>query len=348
MAGIERLADVDAIRVETSVAGAEIVAALTTHGSWRELHPTDQVIMWLDPVDLVPLRVEVTPAESRERDLWAGRRGYVDEPGVPILIIDIDRTSGVSDWSASPARDAVGGGFERGATSLTGLVIDGYAPYRSGVWTTHDDREIEVASWSDGRSWIVVEAADDWERPSLFGVSSAPVVPFDLGDGSVGYLASDGATVAIHGSDVEIAISGTAPVDRLIDVARTIGVVGIAVPDVWPQAGAVAPADLPARALVPDTEGWRAMAVIDGDTVTITLTGASARAVTITERPGTRLSVPTGPDVAEISLRGGTGRVDFVAGRLEWLESGSTVVSITGTTVSVDELVEIAESMERR
>jgi hypothetical protein len=90
------------------------------------------------------------------------------------------------------------------------------------------------------------------------------------------------------------------------------------------------------------------MAVIDGDTVTITLTGASARAVTITERPGTRLSVPTGPDVAEISLRGGTGRVDFVAGRLEWLESGSTVVSITGTTVSVDELVEIAESMERR
>jgi hypothetical protein len=80
----------EVVQVETTVSGSDLLTAITDHGAWRGLHPTDRTLIWLDRQTLVPLRIEVFAARSAERQLWAGRHGYLDERTEPLLIVEID------------------------------------------------------------------------------------------------------------------------------------------------------------------------------------------------------------------------------------------------------------------
>jgi hypothetical protein len=336
------------IQIETTVAGSDLVRTITENGAWRELHPTDRVLMWLDETTLVPLRLEVFAANSPERDLWELRRGYRDTGDEPLFIIElapVDRQPAIDP--EIPA-DAASAGFVDGPVELLEPELGAdFEPHRSGRWLLPDGAEVKVESWSDGRAWLRVEMTEGWEEPSLFGIAGPFAERVDLGGGSVGYLSPDGSSVAVHAEDVDVLVTGSLQVERLIDAAASLPVAGMEVPSDWEQAAVVEAASLPEDVLVPDAEGWSVLGVSDDqDVVTLLLTGAGRRAVIVTQRPGDRLDPPDGPDFYAVELGGVTARFDASAQVLEWVEDG-VMIGMQSETVGLADLLSLAESMRR-
>lgn len=348
--GVTELADRPAIQTIGTVAAVELISSITARGTWRDLHPTDPVVMWLDTETLVPLRIEVFAADSSERELWQLRRGYQDVPAAdqPIFIVELtDLSIGAHGVEAALPDDAPSRGFVDTEVSLPEPDLpEGFRTHRRGHWPLADGGLVAVASWSDGRSWVKVEVTRDWEGLSLFGLSSPFVEPVDLGSESVGFLSPGGSTLAIHGHGVDVAITGSVPRELLIEVAASLGIDGREVPSTWLQASVVGLEDLPPETLVPDAEGWSILGRVENGQ-TILLTGSGTRSVVVTQQAGVRLDPPTGPDFYEVELRGHTGRYDANASTLEWVE-GDRIIRLTSDTVGLAVLVELATSMDPR
>ena len=349
--GTTELDGMPSIQVRSTVAAVELIGAMTDRGSWRELHPTDAVLMWLDETTLVPRRIEVFPVDSPERELWQLRRGYEDAPGeeTPILIIELTNiVVGEGTFDLTLPDDAPSRGFVDGEESIAEPRLPtGFDPHRSGHWLLSDGDRVDTASWSDGRSWVMVEATRGWDEPRLFGLSLQFVDPVDLGDGSVGYLAPAGDAVAIHGEDGDILVTGSVPTALLVEAAASLGVQGLEVPTTWLEAATATVEDLPEGTLVPEVTGWSLLARIDGRETTLLLSGGGTRSVIVTQMPGTRLDPPTGPDFSEVGVRGLDARHDLTSSTLEWVEDGF-VVRMKSSTVSVEELLDLAAALEPR
>ncbi|HEX6301783.1 MAG TPA: hypothetical protein VF148_15090 [Acidimicrobiia bacterium] len=354
--GVEVLGTTDldgtpTIQVRSTVAAVELIGAITDHGAWRELHPTDRVLMWLDEETLVPLRVEVFATGSPERELWQLRHDYDDEPGddAPIFIIELTNLvpePGQVEGDApgdAPSRGFVDGDVDIPQPNLPA----GFEPHRSGFWLLPDGGRVEVASWNDGRSWLMVELVTQWEEPRLFGLSLPFVEPIDLDEGSVGYLSPTGDALAVHGETSEVLISGSVPTETLVEAAASVGVRGLAVPSSWQEASTVDIAKLPDGTMVPDVEGWSVLGRVDEERTTILLTGSGARSVIVSQSPGNRLDPPTGPDYSGVEVRGADGRYNASEATLEWVEVGQ-VIRMRSETVGLAELVEIAGTLETR
>ena len=335
------------IQIETTVAGSDLVRALTDRGAWREFHPTDRVLMWLDEETLVPVRTEVFATRSPERDLWELRRGYRDDSEDPILIVEVDLSEAAAKVSPDLPRDAVDAGFVDGPVEIPEPDLEaGFTAYRSGRWLLPDGAEVQLASWSDGRSWLRVEATQGWNEPRLFGMAGPFSEPVELGGGSVGYLSPDGSSIAVHGEGVDVLLTGTLPTERLIEAAASLPVHGLEIPRDWDQAAVVPASELPGEILVPQAEGWSVLGFEDDDGVTLLLTGAGRKAVQVTQRPGDRLDPPDGPDFFAVELEGITARFDASARLLEWVEDG-VVVTMQSETVGLADLIALAASMRR-
>lgn len=349
--GITELGGRPSIQTTSTVAAVELISSITARGAWRDLHPTDPVVMWLDEETLVPLRIEVFAADSFERDLWQLRRGYQDEPAAdqPIFIVELANLStGPHRVQATVPVDAPSRGFVDGEVDLTEPDIpEGFEPHRRGHWTLTDGGLVEVASWSDGRSWLKVEATRDWGGLSLFGLSSPFVEPVSLGSGSLGYLSPGGNTLAIHGEEVDVAVTGSVPRELLIDIASSLGIHGRAVPPTWLQASIIGLDDLPPGTLVPEAEGWSVLGRVENGQTTILLTAGGARNVVVTQQTSERLAPPTGPDFYEVEVRGASGRYDANASTLEWIEDDQRI-RLTSDTVEMAVLVELASTMDPR
>lgn len=351
VAGVTELARRASIQVRSTVAAIDLIRAITDRGAWRELHPTDPVVMWLDEETLVPLRIEVFAADSPERDLWQLRRGYEDQLGgdEPIFVIELANlvTEPVDIETDLPNRP-LSQSFVDGPVDLPQPDLPGgFEPHRSGHRPLPDGGRVDVASWSDGRAWLMVESTDDWSEPRLFGLTHPFVESIDLGEGSVGYLSPTGDSVAIHGEHRDVIVSGSVSRDTLVRAAATAGVTGRAVPAGWLEADIVDPTALPAATLLPDVDGWSLLARVDDDATTLLLTGGGSRTVLITQEPGSNLDPPRGPDFSEVSVRGVAGRHDASTATLEWIEDGQ-VVRMRSDTVGLEELVDIANRMETR
>ena len=349
--GTTEIQGVPAIQVRSTVAAVELIGAITDHGSWREIHPTDQVLMWLDEATMVPLRIEVFATNSPERELWQLRHGYDDDPGdqTPLFIIELSELASEPDLiDIDLPANTPSGGFVDGPVDIAHPALpNGFTPHRSGSWHLADGGRVEVASWSDGRSWLMIEVARTWDEPRLFGLARAFVDPVRLGADSLGYLSPDGDALAIHGETSDVLVTGSVPTEVLVDVAASLGVRGLAVPSTWEEASTVQVDDLPPGTLVPDSEGWSVLGRIDGDTTTVLLTGGGARSVVVTQVPGSRLDPPIGPDYSEIDVRGAGGRYNASEATLEWVEDGQ-VVRMRSDTVGLSELIDLASTMERR
>jgi len=74
-------------------------------------------------------------------------------------------------------------------------------------------------------------------------------------------------------------------------------------------------------------------------------TGPGTRALLLTESPGDRLTPPLDLSVTAVEVRGQTGRWSSARGELEWSEAG-LVLSLRSTTLSLNELLAVARSME--
>jgi hypothetical protein len=122
------------------------------------------------------------------------------------------------------------------------------------------------------------------------------------------------------------------------------------VPDGWPEAATVrlaeASDDHPGLLTSSDHDGFAAPAVLVGEgSVTQLYAGPGDRSFVLVQRPGTQLSPSPDPDVVGTRVRDQPGRDSFARGELEWVEAGS-VVSLRSTTLSLGELLAIAEALE--
>lgn len=339
-----------AIQVRSTVATVDLIGALVDQGAWRDFHPTDPVLMWLDEATLVPLRLEVFPADTAERELWQLRRGYDDaDADHPILIVELSElVTEPPEIDIEVPEDAVSTGFVDGPVSVPQPELpQGFTPYRSGQHPIGEGRFAEVATWSDGRSWLMVEATDGWDEPHLFGMSLPFVSRVELGDSSIGYLAPSGDRLAVHGTDGEVVLSGSLPVEMLIDVASSLGVRGLPVPDTWLEASTVDLTGLPPGTLVPEVEGWSSSARVEEGETSILLSSGGSRSILISQREGTALGPPIGPDVYQVEIRGIQGRFDAATGTLTWVEDGQ-IVELRSDTVGRAVLVRVAETLRPR
>ena len=344
------LGGMEAIEVETTVAASSaILEALLGVGNFRELLPTDRVLLWLDEMHLVPLRIEVWPTNDENRQLWAVRRGYVDSGLEPISIFEYTSLSinQPEPFAAPQVRANVrSGGFVDDRVELDVEVPDGFVEHRSGFWALPNGARVDVASWSDGSAWITVEQSGGWDRPRLFGIADPYVRVIDLGEGGTAYVNAAGTRVALHTETLEIVVAGSAATDVLLDVARSVPDVGLAVPSHWDQAFNVELQQLEAGTLVLDPAGWSQPAArVDGDQVSVLFVGAGQRAALISQEPGTALEPPSGPDVVAVTVRGSAGRLRLSIGVLEWVEDGR-VVLLQSDTLSLEAPQAIAEMLE--
>lgn len=337
------------ILVETTVAGADLIEAITDRGAWRELHPTDRVVMWLDEETLVPARVEVFAADSLERDLWQIRRGYADDGEEPIFILALSAvTTEPPEVRFQVPDDARSSGFTDGPTELPEPTLDdGFVRHRTGHWLLPEGGRVEVASWSDGRSWVIVEVTEAWTSSQLFGMSTPFAARVDLGSGSVGYLDPSGGAIAIHADSLDVVVSGSATEETLRDVAASLELTGRPVPDDWAEASVVEADQMPAGTLVPEVEGWSVLGRAVGDRTEILMTGSGSRRVVITSEPGERLDPPIGSDVVAVDVRSSVGRLDAATATLEWVEDGH-VIRMRSETVGRGELLDLAAAMVAR
>jgi len=85
---------------------------------------------------------------------------------------------------------------------------------------------------------------------------------------------------------------------------------------------------------------------LDGTVVSLAFAGPGTRAFLLVEAPGIRLDPPLDSDVQGVRVRGFDGRYTAGRGELEWVERGR-IVSLRSGTLSLGELLTIAQSLER-
>ena len=348
----------EAVGVAVTAAQVDpLLSGLFSAGNWREVHPTDRAELWLDRESYVPLELTVIAAAAPERTLWALRRGYPDEAGVPVLEIRWSEVTEGAGVPVDPPPIPEGAEVRRAGFTDAGLADPGPAPHlpagfsahRSGVVAVLKGPRTEVRTWSDGRAWVKVATTREWRGGRLFGDPGPVVRRAVLGDGFA-YIGEGGRRISIHGADVDVAVTGSLDPEMLLEVAGSLGVTGVPIPSSWEEAPtgglAVAAAELPGLVAPTALEGFPAPAVRAADgVVTIAYTGAGARGFLLVEAPGTELSPPLEPDVRTVPLRGTEARWSPERGVLEWTEGG-LVVSLQSATLGLDELVAVTSTLE--
>ncbi|MGH8914819.1 MAG: anti-sigma factor family protein [Acidimicrobiia bacterium] len=346
-----------AVGVEVSVAQAgALLDGLTAIGNWRQFHPTDRVELWLDQTVLVPLALYVFPADTDDRELWAIRKGYDDSPGTPILeVIWSDVTVNGNDPIRLPSppahADTSSFGFHDGPVEMSLVTADiplGMSLHRTGTIETGAGPPVSVASWSDGRAWFKIRWTANWESNRLFGDLGPLVRRSQVGPG-VGYLDEQGDRVGLHANGLDAIVLGSLPTPALVEVAGSLDIVGEPVPGTWVES-ATSTVEVAAETLegllVPESLhgfGTPTIRVEDG-VVTMAYAGAGNRGFLLTEAVDDRLSPPMEAKVRAVTVRGIEGRYIPERGLLEWVE-GEITVSLTSTTLTLDELLTIARML---
>ncbi|MGH9026458.1 MAG: zf-HC2 domain-containing protein, partial [Acidimicrobiia bacterium] len=242
----------DAQLVEVSAGQAEpLLAVLRQAGNWRDIHPTDQVQIWLDDETLVPLEIALYPSPDTTRADWAARLGYDDDPDVPILElrltdVAIDGEPTADAFPAPPPGAVIQNqGFRDLPAPETGIrrppgLPAGMRSARAGVIETAGGSAVAVRSWSDGRAWVTVHVTRNWTGQRLFGDLGDPVRAVTLVGGGTAYVDAGGTKVGVHGSNVEGAadavVAGSLAEAALVAIAAGLGIHGQPAPAEWPEA----------------------------------------------------------------------------------------------------------------
>lgn len=338
----------EVIGMEVTAAQARpLLESLFGPGNWREIHNSDRVSLWLDTENYTPLALAITAGQTSDRAVWGARRGYIDPSETPYLELSYGRITYTGAPEVSVA--AVSGDIEVDAGFRP--VDLGTEPGSPGMPLVISGRvegpvPVEVWAWSDGRAWVRLDRTTDWNGQGLFGNFGGIVEVIDLGEGTA-YRAGDGSAVFVHGDGVDVVAHGSVDYEILYEVAASTGIDGLAVPADWPENSVSGAASR--DALLPgELPGFGSPIVrIVGDAVVIDLIGSASRAARVTQQPGTFLRPPLDPDARTIRVRGVDARFSPALGLLEWIEDGAAF-SVGGEFLVLDELLEIAQSLERR
>lgn len=330
----------DALGVRVTAAQVDaLLGALRAVAVGRDVHPTDDVELWLDREHLVPLAVVVRVAAGPDRARWSAARGIAAGAGDVVVEVRFEsvRVNDASAVDGLAPPEAGAGSFVEGDVDAPApaWLPAGMRPWRAG--TVGD---VAVQTWTDGRAWLKVRSTTTWRGGHLFGGLDRAVRRVELGAG-VAYVGDGGATVALHAAGTDLVVLGSiAPAD-LRRVAASLDVVGERVPATWDEAAVVGRAEL----VLPRATGFVAPAVrVDGETTTMTFAGAGERVVVLATRPGTSLRPPTDPDAVGVLARGTTARWSPASGDLEWVEAGRAW-SLRSRTVGLGEMVALADAL---
>jgi hypothetical protein len=372
----------------TAAQAAPLLAGLAPGGAGnlRAVHPSDRVELWLDEAALVPLAVTVTAASGEERRAWAAAHGYRDRPGEVVLDLALSRVAvnrplAAGAFPPPPAGARVeDAGFADRALTATATPVPAWLPagfraYRTGVTggapgapaagagvgpamggrprseRPRSGPTVAVRTWTDGRAWVKVRATRNWPGGRLFGDLGQLVRPAGLGAG-LAYWSEDGSRVAVHGSGVDLLVTGSVGGADLARVAASLPVAGRPVPAGWAEAATStlpeAVAADPGLRVPRDLRGFAPPAVrVDGRTVTLAYAGPGSRGFLLIQTPGDRLAPPLDDDPLGVRVRGGDGRWSPGRGELEWVER-HRVLTLRSGTLPLEELLTIAASLEPR
>ena len=351
-----------AVGVEVTAAQvAPLLEGLISVGNWREVHPTDRVELWLDQDALVPLAFSVFPTDTPDRRLWAIRRGYSDQPDVAVLEVtwtEVVLGGAMSTEFPTPPdqMQAASAGFRDGSPTNLEILTperlpEGMTIHRTGTITTGSGPSVSVASWSDGRAWFKIRWTSNWQATRLFGELGTLVREVSVGSG-VAYSNERGDRIGVHGNDIDLVLLGSLPTEILLEIAGSLGVTGRLVPNTWAEAATSTLSDAHAAVaglLLPvELEGFGSPAIrVEPGIAIFAYAGPGNRAFLLTEAVDERLSPPLEANVRGVIVRGTDGRYSPDRGLLEWVE-GNLAISLTSTTMSLDELVAIGESLREQ
>jgi hypothetical protein len=353
--------------VQTTVAQVEeLLAALRTGGSWRPLHPSDVVTLWLDAETAVPRRVEVQPSTDADRATWSARH----TPGEPaegaLFVVELTQLQINGRGGAVPAplcpldqqcdesRDL---GFVDRTVGESELPVpawlpEGMAEYRSGERRSPGAAAtVVMRTWTSGRSWVKVAGTKDWDGDQLFGSIGPLVRPLSTPAGVV-YASEDASSIAVHGEGIDLVVTGSVGEADLLRIAASLEVDGLDVPEWWAEAGSTTVDELELGdepALVPrtdaDLDGASVSLSARGGRIDVAVTGPGARGARLVETPSSVLAPSEDPDARVVTVRGVEGRYSPTLGELAWVERQRLIV-LSSSTLTVGEMVDVAASLE--
>jgi hypothetical protein len=334
-----------AVVVDTTVARLrQLIDGLQTAGALRAVHVTDLVRLELDPDSFTIRRLAVLAGDTAARSLWAAENGYSDAPGTTVLELTVTPGSLPDAVVPAPPDDAevTDAGF-RDTPDLPGPVPrslpEGFSAHRAGV---HDGpgARIVVRSWSNGRAWIRIESTSEWSGEVLFG-NLGPLVRAVPVGGGTGFTDPEGSTLALRTGTVDLAITGSVPLETLVDVAASLPLTGQQLPDGWPQGELLT--TLPSGALRPPGP---VTARYEGSDLVVAVPGPGATSAVLTQRPGESLGLPVKGDLVEAEVRGTTGRYAPRLGTLTWVEGG-WIRELRSDGLDLAALTQVAAELER-
>ena len=330
------------VTIDTSVARMhELVDGLTAAGALRAVHATDRVHVELDAEQYTLRRLVVRAGASDARSLWAATNGYPDEPGSVLLDLELTpATLPDASFPPVPATEGIDAGFDDRAAPpgpAPAWLPEGFTAHRSGA-QPGTAPHVGARSWSNGRAWVRLETAEGWDERVLFGDLGPLVRQLPVGDGA-GYADPAGSRLALHTEDLDLVLTGSVPLETLVEIAASLPLEGRALPEGWPQAEVLT--DLPDGALRPRGP---LLARYDGADLVVSVPGPGATSAVLSQRPGSELGLPVKADVVETPVRGTVGRYLPTLGILTWVEGG-WVRELQSDGLDVDSLVATAEAL---
>jgi hypothetical protein len=221
-------------------------------GRWRPFFPNDPVRIWLDAESWFPLRWRVFPARGPARDQWQLRFG-LEEERPKRWIFDVVASSvrlsapaaGVFEIPSTARTEDQGAravsleevtretGFEPVAPPWE---LGGLGLYRVVIPDAASDEQTLV-TYADGLSFVKLGETRSWTADEPFGLTDIRAEEVVLDGASVAYYEpateTQGRRLSIHAAGTDLYVETNLPRVRLLDVAASLPVTGLEMPDEW-------------------------------------------------------------------------------------------------------------------
>jgi hypothetical protein len=364
--GEEKIAERRAHRVAVPYRQAvPLVDALRAGGSWRDLHPSDRVEIWIDGDTWFPLRFRVVASGSAERRAWARAGGYDDVAGNTLLEVTALSFSTRAEPPPPVRRAGVvrDGGFERlpferATRAIEPAYTAALQPYIAG----RTEGNLRIATYATGITWLKVVAGP----PAAHPATTAQEIR--LRDGGTGYYepADEHAKrrVVLYGERKTVTVESNLSRSELLDVAGSLPVEGRRLPRRIERAGGTV-----VRRLDPSSAfdlsgfdaprflppGYQAISALEsrspGGDATLTVRYVHPEAeydgfgIRVTQsRPARRLP-PSSEQLERVTVGDVAGRWSSDRGVLEWIDGG-VYRAVAAPSFGVRTALRIAEGMQ--
>ncbi len=308
-----------------SVAQARpLLGAILPAGNFRDFHPADTVDVWLDPMELRPILIEVRPAEDPARRAWAATHGYRDGLEVILAVTITPRAGDPVLPSPPPAYDP--GTFR--PTGRPSAALAGLGQWRQG-WLGGT----LIETWARGAAWLRIERTATDDPPEVEGL-----IEMTIGSGFGYFDAMSRSVVGFDDGHVFVA-TGSLALDDLAEALNNYGMTGrrLAPSSTAESVGL----RLGSPAGFGPSTIWG-----DGSGLTEVSWGGGDRVIRLRQRSGSNLPPPIDPAATGVEFRSTVARYSAEAGTLEWVED-DVAYRLDGVGLSLRDLVSIGEQLVR-